>query len=140
MNRFAVKWLLIFSFVSCSESLKESSKPPAVCAPFCDDGVWIAEDYVITRFFCGVPRDDNQFDRLLINGLRTWAVRGDTLMLTTEDARQSVNYGYRQDHDTLLLASRIDSAQFVIKHVSADKIQLELWGLLYADISLARQK
>lgn len=136
MNRFVIKWLLIFSFVSCSESLK----PPAGCTPFCDDGIWVVEEYVVTRFFCGIPRDDNQFDRLLINGLQTWIVQGDTLILTTEDAQQSVNYVHRQDHDTLLLASSIDSALFIVKHMSVDKIQLELRGLLCADISLARQK
>ena len=136
MNRFVVKWMLVFSLVSCSEK----PKPPPVCAPFCDDGVWAVEDYVVTRFFCGVPRDDNQFDSLLINGLQTWAVQGDTLILTTGDAQQSVKYVHRKDRDTLLLASRIDSAHFVVKQMSDGKIQLELWGLLYADISLVRQK
>jgi hypothetical protein len=136
MNRFVLKCLLVFFLASCSDSPKR----PAVCAPFCDDGAWLVGDFVVTRFFCGVPSNDNQFDRLLINGLYTWTVQGDTLILTTEDAKQSVTYVYRKDHDTLLLASRIDSARFVVKEMSVDTIQLELQGLLYADISLVRQK
>jgi hypothetical protein len=136
MNRFVLKCLLVFSLVSCSEGLKR----PAGCAPFCNDGTWLVGDFIVTRFFCGVPYNDNQFDRLLINGLYTRTVQGDTLILTTEDAQQSVKYVHRKDYDTLLLASSIDSARFVVKEVSVDTIQLELQGLLYADISLVRQK
>lgn len=135
VNRLAVKLALVFFVASCSGDVREP-----VCPPFCENGTWLLQDFVVSRFFCGIPRYGSQFDSLLISGMDTWEVKRDTFYLATADEGQALKYVHRIDHDTLLLVSRKDSVRFVVKQMSADTIRLELRGVFHTDLVLVRQK